>query len=797
MSDSIDEIQGIFFEECAEGLAAAEAGLAAMMEGQASSETIASVFRAVHSIKGGSGAFGHNDLLKFSHLFENVLDDVRSGKIEPTQSVVKTLLISLDMLSDHVAAAQHGHDVPDDQETMAMLEAVQAGETPLDTKAARGENAHMVNNEPKAAHETAADADPFGFQPVQVSLDALDQSANAEKDPFGFEPVAVVLEDFETTSAVTSQTEAASSPIANEKPVWRVRFEPSRAAMSNGGEPVLVIREMERLGGRVEKVDFSRLPELRAMDPEAAYFCWELSLPATVTREEIDECFDFVAPDSVITVTEPTAATTSPQAVTVDDTQASEQTKTSDNAAGNSAIGFGSSEAKPASPVKPATAEPAAALPSTAAIVANASAANASASAFAGSAVPASVTGEPKANDNVSQTIRVDLNRLDNLLNLVGELVIRNSILSDRLTAADQERVQLSDLTWLTREIQDNVMSLRAQPIRQVFSRVPRLLRELSMATGKTVRLETIGEHTEVDKGVIERMGDPLTHMIRNAVDHGLETPEERIAAGKPVEGLVRISAEQKGGRILVRVSDDGRGINRAKVRQKAVERGIIGADSVLSDEDCDSLIMAPGFSTADTISNISGRGVGMDVVRSNVEAMGGRVEIVSVPGKGTTFTMALPLTLAILDGMIVRLGDQRFVLPLSNVVEAVVPSSGQVRHVTPEAEVIDLRGSYLPVRRLSALFELDEGHVAPLRAPVIIVDTDVAGHVGLMVDAIDDRREVVIKSLDANFYPIRGVAGATILGDGSIALILDIDALVASGAAGHGIRLHGKGMAA
>ncbi|MEN9932558.1 MAG: hypothetical protein RIS17_1131 [Pseudomonadota bacterium] len=691
MSDPLDEIQGIFFEECAEGLAAAEAGLAAMAAGDANPDIIASVFRAVHSIKGGSGAFGHGALLQFSHLFENVLDDVRAGRIAPSPPVLKTLLISLDMLSDHVTAAKQAGAPPEDAATMAMLEAVQRG-------------------------EAAPAPDPFGFEPVTAEIEPL--------DPFGFEPVAGSLDLPDL------------APVAG----WQVRFAPSRAAMANGSEPLLVIRELERLGGRIVRADTSRLPDLREMDPEAAYFAWELELPASAARADIDECFDFVAPDSVISITAPVACAAPAEA-----------------------------EAAP---------EPAADVPVPV-------------------TAPPPVAVEARANDNVTQTIRVDLNRLDNLLNLVGELVIRNSILADRLTPADQERVQLPDLSRLTREIQDNVMSLRAQPIRQVFSRVPRLLRELSMATGKQVRLETVGEQTEVDKGVIERLGDPLTHMIRNAVDHGLETPAERSAAGKPPEGIVRISAEQKGGRIMVRVSDDGRGINRAKVRQKAIERGIIGPDAVLSDEDCDSLIMAPGFSTAETISNISGRGVGMDVVRSNVEAMGGRVEIQSTPGRGTAFTMALPLTLAILDGMIVRLGEQRFVLPLSNVIEAVEPAPGQVRRMTPDSEVIDLRGRYLPVRRLSGLFGQDQARAAPPRAPVIIMDTDVAGPVGLMVDAIDDRREVVIKSLDANFRPIRGVAGATILGDGSIALILDIDALVASGAAATGIRFHGKGLAA
>lgn len=292
----------------------------------------------------------------------------------------------------------------------------------------------------------------------------------------------------------------------------------------------------------------------------------------------------------------------------------------------------------------------------------------------------------------------------------------------------------------------------------------------------------TSGETTEIDKGVIEKIGDPLTHMIRNAVDHGIESPEERTAAGKPAEGCIRLSAEQKGARILVRVADDGRGIDRQRVRAKAIERGIIAPDAMLSNEEIDQLICAPGFSTAEQISNISGRGVGMDVVRSNVESLGGRVEISSTPGEGATFTMILPLTLAILDGMIARLGGQRFVVQLTNVIETVKPEPGQVRSMTPTSEVIDLRGNYLPVRRVTDIFGLAANdELSPEDSLVIIVESESAGRVGLMVDTIDDRREVVIKSLDQNLYPIRGLGGATLLGDGSIALILDIEALVSA----------------
>ncbi|NWK98917.1 chemotaxis protein CheA [Sphingobium lactosutens] len=704
MSDELDEIQAIFFEECTEGLTIAEEGLSAMAAGDVSADVIAGVFRAVHSIKGGSGAFGHGALQAFSHRFENVLDEVRAGHIPPTADVTRIMLGAFDLLSDHVAAAQSGSAFPDDAAMLEQLDAI------LASKGAAIEDSIPA---------PVAEADEFGFTPVAAVVEDFDS--------FGFEPVMVDLDDL-----------APAEPAG-----WTVRFGPSRGAMANGAEPMLVIRELEDMGGQVMGVDISRLPGLRDLDPEDGYLIWTIVLPATVDEQAIRDCFDFVAPDSLIEIgraelsaVAPVADATMPIAMPViEEVERPALTLVADN-------------------IAPAV--------------------------------------EKAKADVPGQTIRVDLGKLDQLLNLVGELVIRGSILSDRLSPTDQERVELPELSRLTRQIQDNVMSLRAQPIRQAFSRVPRMLRDLMAETGKQVSLETTGEMTEVDKGVIEKIGDPLTHMIRNAVDHGIESPEERIAAGKPAEGTIRLSAEQKGARIVVRIADDGRGINRERVRAKAVERGIIAADAQLSDEDIDSLICAPGFSTAETISNISGRGVGMDVVRSNVEALGGRLEIHSVPGEGTTFSMALPLTLAILDGMIVRLGKQRYVLPLTNVIETVQPAPGQVQATSPTSEVIELRGNYLPVRRVGEMFGLSD-HRKPEESLVIIVESEAAGHVGLMVDTIDNRREVVIKSLEDNLHPIRGLGGATVLGDGSIALILDIDALVVA----TGFKSALKGMAA
>jgi two-component system chemotaxis sensor kinase CheA len=485
-------------------------------------------------------------------------------------------------------------------------------------------------------------------------------------------------------------------------------------------------------------------------------------MPGDVPQNDIDDCFDFVAPDSLIEVTRNEVEAPAPafEPVTAFEPVAAFEPEPAVE------------DLIPFVPVMASIEDLTAQVQQVVADLA--------ATPMTPTPAPAPVeSAAPKPAAEAAQTIRVDLSKLDLLLNLVGELVIRNSILADRLSPADRQRVELPELARLTRQIQDNVMSLRAQPIKQAFSRVPRMLRDLSVETGKQIELETTGETTEVDKGVIEKIGDPLTHMIRNAADHGLESTEERTAAGKSPAGTIKLSAEQKGARIFVRVQDNGRGINRERVKAKAIEKGIISADAVLSNEEIDQLICAPGFSTAETISNISGRGVGMDVVRSNVEALGGRVEIHSVPGEGTTFTMILPLTLAILDGMIVRLASQRFVLPLAHVLETVQPEPGQVKRTSPDTEVIDMRGEYVPVKRATEIFGLNDDRLVE-DSLVVIVESE-HGKVGLVVDTIDDRREVVIKSLDQNLHPIRGLGGATILGDGSIALILDIEALVAS----------------
>ncbi|WP_298090489.1 chemotaxis protein CheA [uncultured Sphingomonas sp.] len=704
----LDEIQAIFFQECEEGLAVIETDLADLRDGAPSDETINTIFRAVHSIKGGAGAFGFDALQGFSHQLETVLDLLRTGELTPEPELVALLFAAFDGLTDHVACAQGGGGAPDDAALIARLTAA----------AGRAGATHDVA---EPAPEPAVIAEVVG--------DAFDLDALLADIGLGDPPAPAAIP-------------------------WRVRFVPGRGAFDNGGDPLPLLRELDALGGRVVAIDRSSLPSLDSFSVDECYLGWTLSVPGEVARDDIAAIFDFVS-DQAELVIAPEGEQEAPLLIAEPVAEAVEE----DLLAAVLAMVEPAQVAEPQPVVLPPVV---AEEPVVVAAVAEDGANRPAAAAAAGGA-----------------TIRVELEKLDRLVNLVGELVITQAMLAQRLSIHGVGAIdELSDLDHLTRELQDSAMSIRAQPVKSVFSRVPRIIRELEASTGKRVRLEVEGEMTEVDKTVVERIGEPLTHMIRNAVDHGLETPDERVAAGKPAEGVVRLAAEHRSGRIVISVSDDGRGIDRTRVRAKAVERGIVAADANLSDEEIENLIFAPGFSTAATISNISGRGVGMDVVRRNVQALGGRIGISSKFGQGSTFTLTLPLTLAILDGMVVSVGGQTYVIPLAHVVESLRPRDGEVRGLGPGAGVLDVRGTYLPILPIGRLLNVPEACADPTNAVLVVVETD-AGQSILMVDGIQDQRQVVVKSLEANYAPVAGLAGATVLGDGRVALILDVETLV------------------
>ncbi|MDO8409611.1 MAG: chemotaxis protein CheA [Phenylobacterium sp.] len=783
--DPFESIKATFFQECDELLTDMESGLLAMEAGDDDSETINAVFRAVHSVKGGAGAFGLEELIRFAHIFETVLDEMRSDRLHLTDEVAKVLLRASDVLADHVAAARSAGSV-DEGRTLGMIADLQglidqerAAELGLD-----GDGA-----------DDAADED-FGFVPIVLSLD---------------EPAAEAPEvDLAALMAAAAEPADAAPQAATATPAWLVTFRPKAEMYAKANETALVLRELARLGEVEVVVDTTAVPPLDQLSAEQAYLSWTIRLLGPATESDVREVFEFVEDDCELTVRREGEAEAPSASLQAADDAESDASASAVEAAAAAPLDLdallarvqGAPSPEAATPAPEPAPEPVQDAPKAdpanmgvAGLIALAE--QASLDHVQAAAPPkAEAKTDPKADARAERasaggtataatpTIRVDLDRVDRLINAVGELVIQQAMLSQRvfesgLARSSDVALGLEDLELLTREIQDSVMAIRAQPVKSVFQRMPRLVREVADMVGKKVRLVMDGENTEVDKTVIERLSDPITHMLRNASDHGLETPEEREAGGKGVEGVVRLAALHRGGRIVIEVQDDGRGINRPRVRGIAVTKGLIAEDAVLSDDEIDNLIFLPGFSTADVVSDISGRGVGMDVVKRSIQALGGRISITSEPGKGSKFSMSLPLTLAVLDGMVVSAADQTLVAPLSNIVESLTPRAEDVHLVGGRDAVIRIRDTFVPLIDVGMALGFRDEPLPPASGVAVLVESEGGGKAALLVEAIQGQRQVVIKSLEANYQHIHGVAAATILGDGRVALILDVDALV------------------
>ena len=388
----------------------------------------------------------------------------------------------------------------------------------------------------------------------------------------------------------------------------------------------------------------------------------------------------------------------------------------------------------------------------------------------------------PTATAAAETSIRVSVEKVDQMINLVGELVITQSMLAEVASKMDpvvhEQLINgLAQLERNTRELQESVMSVRMMPINFVFSRFPRLARDLAGKLNKKVQLKMVGEGTELDKGLIEKISDPLTHLVRNSLDHGIEMPEERIAKGKDPQGTVTLRAAHQGGNIVIQVEDDGAGLNRERILAKAREKGIPYNDNI-SDADVWLMIFAPGFSTAAVITDVSGRGVGMDVVKKNIEGIGGRVEITSRQGQGSTITIRLPLTLAILDGLSIAVGDQIYIVPLSFIIESLQPTAADIKEISGQGQVIHVRGEYLPVIALHKVFNIQPRVTNPEEGILVLLEAE-GKKVALFVDDLVGQHQVVIKSLETNYRRVVGVSGATIMGDGRVAMIMDVGALV------------------
>ncbi len=659
MSIDVSQFHQVFFEESFEGLDAMEMGLLGMQEGAPDAETINTIFRAAHSIKGGAGTFGFSRVSEFTHGLETLLDQMRNGERDVSQLAINTMLQAVDVLRDMLTAVQQGDEID----------------------------------------ETSA--------------------ASVGKD----------IEAFLQTDGNISSPLDTEEPKTTESTGWQIFFKPHSHLLQTGNDPVRMLQELAELGELSVDMDASALPAFSDLEPEDCYLAWTMELRGDVTLEQINEIFEWVEGDCELSVTP-----LSEQTVTV------------------------AEQDEPAPLVEEL--DPVASTNN----------------------APVIET-KKAATDTVASSIRVGTDKVDSLIDLVGELVITQSMLSQLGENFDLSRVQqlidgLEQLERNTRELQEGIMRIRMLPISFAFNRFPRLVHDLSAKMGKQVELKLSGEQTELDKTVMEKIGDPLVHLVRNSLDHGLETPEKRLASGKPETGLLNLNAYHQGGTIVIEISDDGAGLNEEKILGKAIERGLVSSDETLSPEKIHELIFMPGFSTADEVSDVSGRGVGMDVVRKNIHSLGGSVDVSSTPGLGSTFTIRLPLTLAIMDGQTIQVGDQRYIIPLISIIESVEIKPGTVKQVTGKGEVYSLRDEYVPIIRLYELFNLTPRSDKLEDGLLVVVEFE-DRKVGLLVDELLAQQQVVIKSLESNYRKVTGMAGATILGDGTVALILDISGLL------------------
>jgi two-component system chemotaxis sensor kinase CheA len=571
--------------------------------------------------------------------------------------------------------------------------------------------------------------------------------ATKDKQPLDKARVAALHGEIEAVlasdpgSSAAPATAAAAAPVAakpaasavTQQPGWKISFVPGPQLLRHGNDPLRILRELSTLGACVVRVDAMKIPPLSDLDAEECKMSWNIDLSGDVTEAAVRAVFEWVEGECDLRI---------------------------------QPIGV-------ATPV--AAAAPAAGTAATPVQV--------PAAIAAAPAASRAVEAAAEARGGEGGSIRVSIEKIDELLNSVGELVITQSVLSQLAAPlegrdADELRNALVQLERHMRSLQESVMRVRMLPISFVFNRFPRLVRDLGQRLGKKIELRMNGDTTELDKTVLEKIGDPLVHLVRNSIDHGIEMPDARVANGKSASGTIELNAYHKGGSVVVEVSDDGGGLKKDKILAKARERGLVAADEELSEDRIFNLIFAPGFSTADVVSDVSGRGVGMDVVKRNINELGGHVQIYSTPGKGSMVRIRLPLTLAILDGQLARVGNEVYVVPIVSIVETMQVRKEMVSSIANQGEVFRLRDEYLPVVRLYDLFGIKPDHTDLLNGLLMIVEAD-GKRVGLFVDELMSQQQVVIKSLETNFRPVTGLAGATMLGDGRVALILDVPGVI------------------
>ncbi|MDP2142445.1 MAG: chemotaxis protein CheA [Gammaproteobacteria bacterium] len=537
-----------------------------------------------------------------------------------------------------------------------------------------------------------------------------------------------------------SSAENTSRQPSAERNGWRIVFIPEVNVMRSGNDPLRLLQALEEFGEIKVTCHTAGLPSFDDLNPEECYLAWEILLEADTTRDSIAEVFEWVDGQCELTI-EPLSEFT--------------ETMPQENSKLHAHLDV--PEEGPGSTIQD-------------------------------SAIVEKVAPTANRNRGDSGSIRVNTDKIDALINMVGELVITQSMLGQlglKLQSGTNEQCieglleGLAQLERNTRELQENVMSIRMLPISFAFNRFPRMIHDLSESLGKQLKLKLTGEQTELDKNVLEKITDPLVHLVRNAVDHGIETPDVRVTAGKPAVGTVHLNAYHKGGNIVIEISDDGAGLNKARILAKAVERGLVPAGQALTDEQINDLIFAAGFSTADAVSDLSGRGVGMDVVRRNIKALGGSVEILSREGHGSSFIIRLPLTLSIMDGQLIEVANQSYVIPLISIVESLQVQQDSVKSVAGRGMVYRLRDEYIPVLFMQELLGTYIGNSKQLTDSLLVVVETEGQRAALVVDDLLGQQQVVIKALETNFKKVAGLSGATILGDGTVALILDVSGII------------------
>lgn len=688
MEIDLSQFHAVFFEESFEGLDVMEQELLNLEE-DTDLENVNTIFRAAHSIKGGSATFAFTQVAEFTHVMETLLDEMRDGKRAIIREIIDLLLKSVDCLRGMLHQLQDGEEVSNDYVELVNY-------------------FNQLLNNNSASGGTVDSGETAGENQDTVSQDITHH-------------------------------------------YFTISFAPENYILQTGNEPLRMFKELCGLGDLRVVADLSKVPSFDELDPELCFISWRLKLETEVEQAAIKEVFEWVEDDCLLEIkssgeqqAEPTKETTEKA---VDETGGVEPLVAEETNAPEVKEESNTTESsKPVKKLVPIKKE-------------------------------ASNTPTKKAASTAS--IRVGIDKVDTLIDLVGELVITQSMLGELGDNFEMSKVEqlingLRELEANTRELQESVMRIRMLPIGFVFNRLPRMVRDLSAQLGKKIDLNIFGEDTELDKTVMEQIGDPLTHLVRNALDHGVESVDKRLAAGKSETGNVTLNAYHQGGNIIIEIKDDGAGIDPKIIYRKAVEKGLIEDGVDIPSEQIISMIMEPGFSTAEVVSDVSGRGVGMDVVKRNINNLGGSVDISSVLGKGTTFTIRLPLTLAILDGQLVRSANEIYVIPLASIVESIPLTSIQVTRIAGNMPVYKNDNEYIPIVDLCDEFEIVHDKQTTNEGLVAIVEGE-NRKIAIKIDELLGQQQVVIKSLESHYKSLQGVSGATILGDGRVSLILDI----------------------